>query len=457
MPLRYAYNLLLLAAAFWAWPLIGAGLLASAKRRANLLPRLGWMGPDWDKRSFSKGPVWFHALSVGEVISALPLVEGFGKTFARPAVFSTSTVTGQGLACQRLAGQGIPVFYYPFDIPPAVNRVTNAVAPAMVVIVETDLWPNFLAAMARRQVPVVLVNARLSDSAFSGFRRLGPWAADLFGILAHVGAQGEGDAALYRGLGVAADKITVIGNLKFDCTVEPPSGRDLDSLRGLLGLAPDHRVVLAGSTHAGEEQVVCEAFGMVRRHRPDLALVVVPRDPRRGSEVAALFQKAGYRARRLSEAARANAPSEVVVVDRIGLLGHLYGLADLAFVGGSLVPEGGHNPLEPAGLAKPVVFGPDMSDFKEIARALCDAGAAVRVKGAQSLADALIDLLADPGRAQAMGRAGAALVAANRGAVARTLAMLREVAGRHGLTEFDGSGKWIGRGRLKRLPKPLPP
>jgi len=434
MPLRFAYILLLLAAAFWSWPLIGAGLIASAKRRANLLARLGWMGPGWTRRSRLEEPVWFHALSVGEVVSALPLVEAFGKTFARPAVVSTTTVTGNRLAGRRLAGGSVPVFYYPFDILPAVGRVADAVAPAMVVIVETDLWPNFLAAMARRQVPVVLVNARLSDSAFAGFRRLGRWTADFFGTLAHIGAQSEGDAALYRSLGVATDKITVTGNLKFDCTLAHPAGPELDSLRGLLGLAPGCRVVLAGSTHAGEEQAVYQAFTVVRRHRPDVALVVVPRDPRRGADVAALFQQAGYRAGCLSEGAGANRPSDVVVVDRIGLLGRLYGLADLAFVGGSLVPEGGHNPLEPAALAKPVVFGPDMSDFKEIAATLGDAGAAVRVTDAATLAGALIDLLDDPVRAGAMGRAGAAVVAANRGAVNRTLAMIRAVAGRCGLS-----------------------
>jgi 3-deoxy-D-manno-octulosonic-acid transferase len=437
MPPTFLYNLLILKGLLWAWPLLAAVGLASAKRRANLLPRLGRTDRELAAAlARNPRPVWFHALSVGEVLSALPLVEAFRRTCPAPAVLSTTTVTGQALAGERLSAAGMPLFYFPVDLPFAVRRVGARVAPAMVVIVETDLWPNFLYEMQRRRVPVLLVNARLSPDAFKRYQRLGSWGMRFLSTLARIGCQGGQDADRYLRLGVPAGKVTVTGNLKYDRTVERMDTGQTAGLRRLLGLAAGKPIVLAGSTHAGEEEVVREAFVRLRARQTQAALVVVPRDPRRGQAVAALFRQAGLAVRRLSGG---NGPGlseavDVAVVDCIGLLGRLYGLADVAFVGGSLVAEGGHNPLEPAALAKPIVFGPDMSDFQDIAAALRGAGAAATVTDGPSMAVVVGRLLANPTLAGQMGRAALRVFQDNQGAVARTLDIIEEVAG--------GWGEW---------------
>ncbi len=416
--MRLLYNLFLMIGTLLALPIAIPLTQATEKRRRTVRGRLG-LTVSVPPPMPGERRIWVHALSVGEVLSALPLVAALRRRYPDEAiVFTASTLTGLAMARERMAPhvQGITLF--PYDFLPSVRRITDRIAPWMVVMVETDLWPNFLHEMARRRVPVVLVNGRLSDRSFAGYRRFVSFFRPLFSRFAHVGAQSAEDARRFRRLGTAPDRVTVTGNLKFDGPRPEITPAALADLRTRLGMAPDRPVLVAGSTHPGEEAILADALTRIRRNGQAPGIIVAPRDPGRAGEAVRVFREKGIHLRRLS----ADEPAaDGAVVDSMGLLARLYGLADVAFVGGSLVPFGGHNPLEPAALSRPVILGPHMHAFREITAQLLAAGGAAVAPDAPSLAAAVGRLLADPDRAAAMGDRGRAVVEAHRGAVYRTL------------------------------------
>jgi 3-deoxy-D-manno-octulosonic-acid transferase len=421
------YNLLLHAAAALAGPFVLPPVLARRKWRGQLGQRLGLSAvapvPGGER------PFWVHALSVGETLSALPLVAALRRRWPRRGIFfSTTTLTGQHIARQRLSHLVDRLFFFPYDLPAVVGARLRQVRPAAVILVETDLWPNFLARAAASRIPVALVNARMSRSSFHGYRRARALTRPMFERLAVVAAQTDLDARRLKALGVDANRLRVTGNLKFD----QPDADDPAVLSRLyrrrLQVGPETPILVAGSTHRGvEEEALALACRGWRQRFAELRVVVAPRDPLRAAEVARLFRRQGAACGFWSRLDQAGGNEPVVVVDRMGVLRQLYAAADVAYVGGSLAGCGGHNPLEPAAMGRPVLYGPDMSDFSAVAEALEQAGGAVRIADAGALEDQGQRLLADGDQARRMGAAARNVFLSHRGAVDRTLALIAKL------------------------------
>ena len=427
-----AYNILIHAAVALGGPILLPPVLARRKWRSPLGDRLGLSVPPRVQRP--EPALWLHALSVGEVLSAVPLAAALRRRWPRrQIVFSATTLTGWRIARERLTGFVDGMFFFPYDLPAVVHARLRQVRPAAVVLVETDLWPNFLARAATLRIPVVLANARMSRESFVGYRRFRALTRPMFGSLAAVAAQTEGDAGRLHALGVAAERLVVAGNLKFD-QADPRDPVALAAMfRRRLQAAENVPILVAGSTHHGaEEEALAAGFHRWRERFPDLLAVVAPRDPLRAPEVARLFRRRGIACRLWSRLDGSARDEPVVVVDRMGILGSLYAVSTVAYVGGSLAGCGGHNPLEPAAMAKPVLYGADMSDFAQVADALEQAGGAVRVPDAMALGRQGGRLLGDPEAARRMGRAARRVFRSHRGAVERTLTVVAGVLGETG-------------------------
>ena len=369
---------------------------------------------------------WVHAVSVGEAIAAAPLVDALHRVHPElPLVVSTVTVTGARVVAERFAGVATHR-YFPLDLPGPVRRAVRAIDPAFFICMETELWPNVLRELARRGVPTMIANGRLSDRSFRRYRMLRPAMRRVLADVRVFAMRSDEDARRVIALGAAPERVVVTGNLKHDALADPPGASDV--WRRLLGLRPGQHVWIAGSTHRGEEDAVLAAHAAGQSVHPDLALVLAPRHPERVDEVVALVLARGWRAVRRSSlpAAAQSARPPVIVLDTVGELAQIYGIADAVFVGGSLVPRGGHNVLEPAQRRKPVLVGPHTDNFCEAVALLIDAGAAVVVTDAASLSAELKALLADPAIAAKRGEAGGEAVAARHGAVGATLDLVEQ-------------------------------
>ncbi len=420
MSLSYTiYNLLLAPAAALYLPLALAQY--RSKRAGTLRPRLGLETPELEP-----GGLWVHALSVGEVVSARGFLEELRRI--RPDVriwLSASTATGMDMAREEVKkGRADAAFFFPLDLAPVVNRTLNKLRPQGVVIVETDVWPNFLRACRLRRIPTALVNFRISPNRHRSHKLLTGFFRSVYSQLAAVAFPTADDQRRFEYLGVGPSTRTMVtGSLKYD---QPP--RPVERPQA-LGLDPGRPVLVAGSTHAGEEEIVLEAWRRLRAEVPELALILAPRDAPRFKAVAEMLRARGVDPARLSRGEDFGSGSEVVLVDTLGRLAGLYGLGWAAFVGGSLVDQGGHNPLEPAALGVPVIFGPYVEDFVSEAKALVAAGGGLVVNDAESLYQAWRSLVTDAALAEAMGRAARRVFEAHRGAARRVAELVAEVMG----------------------------
>ncbi len=365
---------------------------------------------------------WIHAVSVGEALAAAPLVDGLRRAYPElPLVVTTVTETGARIVRERFAGAATHRFF-PLDFPGAARRVVAALDPLFLVCMETEIWPNTLRTVANRGVPVMIANGRLSDRSFPGYRRVRRFLRPVLEYVRVFGMRSEEDARRMIALGAPPERVFVTGNLKHEPM--PDAAGITDLWRRLLGLAPHQPLWIAGSTHEGEEGVVLDAHRRVRADHPDLVLAIAPRRPERVDDVVRLVEARGWKATRRSELPRTGPRSEVIVVDTVGELAQMYTVAEVIFVGGSLVPRGGHNMIEAALRSKPTLYGPHTTNFREAAALLVDAGAAAIVRDAAELARILGQLLADPeGRAR-WGASGYAAVAARHGAVRETLGLI---------------------------------
>ncbi len=389
-------------------------MLLKRKRRVTLPARLGLRG--WPRPDEGGEPIWFHALSVGELLSAQRTIEAVcDARSGHPIYLSVSTLAGFEIARERLGEQVDALFYFPYDCSWVVTRSIDAVRPAVFVLVESDIWPHFMNALGRRGVPSLLVNGRISSRSLRFYKRWHEVFVPTMRQFRWVYPQSEFEAERFREAGVPPRAIRRCGNLKFDVVVGDGAPTPA-ALAARLALTEGAPVLVVGSTHPGEEALVRDAYRELRAEWPDLVLVLAPREPTRAREVLSLFEMSGGAEllSALENAAAGSAPS-VVVVDRIGILRSLYGLADVAFVGGSLVRAGGHNPIEPAAWGKPVVFGPDMEDFPDVSRWLVEAGGGFQVPDAAGLAERCRALLAAPAAAREAGAAARSVVDRHRG------------------------------------------
>lgn len=369
--------------------------------------------------------VWLHAVSVGEVQACAALVSALSRRHpALPLTVTTFTPTGSARA-RALFGNLAQVRYVPYDLPGAVRRFFRRVQPRLAVIFETELWPNLYRECARRRVPLVLASARISARSVSRYQRLGTLFRETLARTALVAAQGTGDAERFRSLGADPANTHVTGNIKFD--FELPEGLAARGAGLRAQYAPDRPLWVAGSTHGGlEEQAVLEAQQRVREVHPGALLVLAPRHPPRFDEVAGALRAAGINFVRRSASAGDGTDAEcaVLLLDSLGELLDFYAAADVSFVGGSLVPIGGHNLLEPAALGVPILVGPDNSNGEEIARLLIARGAAEVVHDAAELGTRVTALLGDSAARERMGAAGRDSVDSNRGALEKLLSLI---------------------------------
>jgi 3-deoxy-D-manno-octulosonic-acid transferase len=418
-------RLLYLLAVYLAAPIISAMLLWRGLRDRsywhNFSERFGFGA------RLSPHGVWLHAVSVGEVQACAPLVSALYQRHPGLAL-TVTTFTPTGAARARaLFGNLAQVRYIPFDLPGAARRFLGRVQPRLAVIFETELWPNLYRECGRRRVPLVLASARISARSVGRYQRLGALFRDTLSQAVVIGAQAAGDAERFRALGAAAASTHVTGNLKFDFEVPPDIAQRGARLRAQY--APERALWVAGSTHGGgEEQALLEAHQRVRAAHPGALLVLAPRHPPRFDEVAKSLAQAGVSFVRRSQAgdggAGAGQTCQVVLLDSLGELLDFYAAADVAFVGGSLVPIGGHNLLEPAALGVPILTGPNNFNSAEIARLLIERGAAEVVHDAAQLGARVSALLADPGERERMGAAASAAVDGNRGALSNLLGLI---------------------------------
>jgi 3-deoxy-D-manno-octulosonic-acid transferase len=431
----FFYNLALLAALvagapWWLWR-----MATTQKYREGLAARLGRVPSALADLGGERPLIWLHAVSVGEVLAASRLVRELDRAFPGfHLVISTTTRTGQELARERFGANR--VFYCPLDLPWAVHAYLKALNPQLLILAETEFWPNLLSGCFRRGIPVAVVNARISDRSWPRYRLLRNLWKPLLGRLSRVLAQSETDAGRLKAIGCLPERLTVNGNLKFDVRV----ARETDATRQLKALAPDLRLVVAGSTLEGEEAALVEAWPQLLEADPQLAMILAPRHLERFAAVAALLENSGAawikRSSWLTERDRAPRPlrpGEIVLLDTIGELAPVYSLAAVAFVGGSLIPAGGHNPLEPAQFGVPIVMGPHYANFRAITNDLL-AHHAVHIAAKEYLAAALIELLRDRTAATAMGARAQTVLASQAGATERTVRALQDLLVKGGQT-----------------------
>jgi 3-deoxy-D-manno-octulosonic-acid transferase len=369
--------------------------------------------------------LWVHAVSVGEVRSAAPLVAGLVERYPEHRVVVTTMTPTGSQQVRELFGERVSHCYVPYDFPVAVRRFLDRVRPEAAVIAETEFWPNIFAECGRRRIPLLLVNGRVSQASLRGYLRVPGITRALLANAALLCAQTRVDAQRLRNLGAAERLVHVTGNLKFDVELPMPLLDEARVLRGHWGR--DRPVWIAASTHSGEERKVLDAFASLQRSYPTLLLVLVPRHPERFRAVAALSRRRGFTvALRSRTAGPLPAGTQVLVGDTMGELQRLYAAADVAFIGGSLVPHGGQNLLEACAVDVPVVFGPHMFHFEEIAVMALDRGAARQVLDVAGLTAAVALYFEQPDLRRAAGRAAHTLVADNRGALGRTLALVED-------------------------------
>jgi 3-deoxy-D-manno-octulosonic-acid transferase len=398
------------------------------KHIGSLRQRLGYLPVSFNVDS--EDSIWVHAVSVGEALTARALLEDLKTRYPRLRLYlSTTTIAGQQVARQRL--QHIDgLFYFPFDWAFIVRRTLGIVRPRVFVMMETEIWPNLLRTCRAQGIRTVMINGRISSRSYPRYRLVRPFFRRVLADVDRFCMQSEESARRLIDLGADPSRVTVTGSLKFDSLQGPAPiahGRPRERVLRFFRVSPNRTVVVAGSTVRGEETAVLRAFARLKATSPSAIAILAPRQPERFGEVERLARETGLVTMRRSDLPIDAEPrADVIVLDTLGELAQLYQLATVVFVGGSLVDHGGHNILEPAVFGKPVVFGPHMQNFKEIADAFLASGAAVQVHSDRELGEAVLALAADPVRRAALGAAARALVEANRGAKDKTLAAIAE-------------------------------
>jgi len=375
--------------------------------------------------------LWLHAVSVGEVNICTQLIQALEPRAPNlKIVVSTTTSTGMG-ELQRRLPQHIEKIYYPIDGRKIVRRTLSVIHPSAIVLIEAEIWPNFLWNAANRGIPLFLVNARLSAKSFRGYKRFGFLFRPIFQSFAGVGCQNEEDAARLRQLGFPPDNVHAFGNLKFDAAkLEERRPLDVIHLLGQLGVKRDAPIIVAGSTHAGEEAILADIFLRLRKTIPGLFLILVPRHFERGKEVGRELESRGvkfvYRSVITPQTQREPGEIDCLLVNSTGELRFFYEHASVIFVGKSLTADGGQSPIEPGALGKAMIFGPNMQNFAPIADAFVKNKGAVQVRDAAELEKAIASLLADPNQRNELGKNALQVVRENQGAITRTVDMVLE-------------------------------
>lgn len=367
--------------------------------------------------------VWVHAVSVGEVQAAVPLIEHLLANQDIPVVVTTMTPTGSSRV-RALFGGRVRHVYAPYDLPDAVNRFLRRINPVKVIIMETEIWPNIITWCYKRKVPVILANARLSERSARGYRRIPRLGKLVLKRITCIATQSYADTERFLAIGAERSQITLTGSIKLDVDV-PASLREQGAvIRRRLGI--QRTIWVAASTHEGEESQILDAYSRIKSVIPDCLLVLVPRHPERADEIDQLCRRRGYRVLRRTREQPLDVPQDIYLVDTLGELTQFYAACDVAFIGGSLVPVGGHNMIEAAALGVTVVYGPYLFNFQEISSQLLEHDAARKVENSDELAQVITQLLGDANLRHKLGENGRNFVESSRGALQRLLRVIDE-------------------------------
>jgi 3-deoxy-D-manno-octulosonic-acid transferase len=397
------------------------------KFHQGFLARLGFLPLDLKLNN----PIWIHAVSVGEAMAIKELVKELKRVYpTKKFVISTVTPTGNKIA-QRLVQEGDFVTYLPLDFGLIIRHTLNKIKPSLFIIAETEIWPNLITQLYRRKIPVILVNARISDRAFFGYRKIKLLLKSVLEKISLFCAQTDRDAQRFQALGAPGEKVKVTGNMKFDVTDYTDSKKDYTDYRRKLALESKDRLLVAGSTHPGEEEMILGVYKDLLNDFPNLKLLLAPRHPERAQEVANLIKQFNFEPLRISLLDSANweftNSRTVFILDTVGQLINYYAIAEIVFVGGSLIKKGGHNILEPASQGKPILFGPYMFNFRDIIDLFLIHQAAISVYNIEELKRKIKELLDSPTQAQKLGQLAKDLILSNTGATKRNLELIREL------------------------------
>ncbi len=425
---RFLYSVLL----YLAIPAVLIKLVLRARKSPAYGYRWGERFGFIKKLANDKPVIWIHSVSVGETIASAPMVKALMNRYPDHCfVITTMTPTGSERV-KSIYGDRVFHVYCPYDLPDAQSRFLNRIHPKMALIMETELWPNTIAACNARDIPVVIVNARLSEKSARGYAKLGSLTRKMMENIHLVACQNENDGERFKQLGLPAKHLAITGSVKFDLSVDDEINKSAALLKSSWesGLGHKAKILIAASTHDGEDKPILEAFRQVHKKRSDTLLLLVPRHPERFNSVFELSESEGFSTIRHSQATEASPDTQVIIGDTMGELMKLYATSDIAFVGGSLIENGGHNMLEPAALGIPVLSGPSVYNFTDISQQLEAAGGMKTIQDADQLAEIASSLLTDDTARKKMGSHAQAFVEGNRGALQKLLKLVTETVDR---------------------------
>ncbi len=398
-------------------------ILLVPEYRLRTLRRLGIGLQSGAKKNTKQKTIWIHALSVDEITSALPLLSGLRKKMPETElVFSTTSKAGSEIAEKLLHDKVDRIIPFPFDILPVIKRFIRVIKPDLFILVEIDFWPNFITTLKKQNIPTLLVNGRISEKSFRSYQRFSFVFKPLFASFQTLSMQTEKDKDKLISLDIDHRKIHTFGNLNYDTALYSASGRHQPLP---FGLPKYQHLLVAGSTHEGEERILLQSYQQLKKEYPYLYLIIAPRIISRGKEIQALAATMDLAANRRSQINAGG--KDLFILDSIGELNSVYSHADVAFVGGSLVRKGGHSPIEPASYTIPVLYGPHMENYSEISGALLQAGGAIRVRDQNELAAALQNILEDEQLQQKMGNAARACISSRQGVIERHIRLIKEM------------------------------
>lgn len=424
----WIYNILLIIYWIGLIPVILYRLMFEEGFYERIKQSAGYMPESLMKKIEGRRAIWLHAASVGEIVATSPIVKDIKKKFPDAVVVvSVVTATGHAMA-HRIIPEAEGIIFFPLDLPFLTRRILQIIKPITILLVETEIWPNFLRIAESEHIPVMMVNGRISDRSMHRYMFIKSFTREMLASIRYFCMQSKLDAEYIEVLGAKKDRITVTGNTKYDQTYASVTEADKIALQDEFGFGRNHPIIVAGSTHKGEEEAIFKAFQAIIKEFPCARLLIAPREIMRGNDVKSLSERMGLRAicrSTMTEPVHEGTP--VIVLDTIGELGRLYSLGDIIFVGGSLVKTGGHNILEPAAHGKPILVGPHMFNFKEIYALLSSRDACLMVRDGNALTKTMLKLCHDKELRERMGANCLALVHENRGATQRNTEELRKL------------------------------
>ncbi|MDR7866225.1 MAG: 3-deoxy-D-manno-octulosonic acid transferase [Sporomusaceae bacterium] len=425
--MKFLYDILTIILVLAAIPVFIFRLIREKGFGERLKQSFGFLPAESLAPVAGKNCLWLHAASVGEIVATSPIIREIHRQLPGvPVLISVVTANGYEMA-KRIIPEADSIIFFPLDLPLLSRRVITRIKPTLFVLVETELWPNFLLSCRDLAIPVMMVNGRISDKSVGNYRYLFTILDRMLETVNRFCMQSTIDAQYIIRLGAKPRRVFVTGNTKYDQTHTEVSAAEREQLASLLKLSGQVPVIVAGSTHRGEEEFVLAAFNKVRENIPGARLILAPRDNLRGSEVVSLAEKYGLNAVRRTDLHKADGGHDVIVLDTIGELGKIYSIGDVVFVGGSLVATGGHNILEPAAHGKPILVGPNMFNFKDSYALFSGRGACDTVYDSADLGDKFVSLLSDASARAEMGEKALAIVRENQGAAIRSVQHISEV------------------------------